>query len=169
MSMWRRGTSRASTTLVVPQMGRVTLLAITEHGCRLQERANAVLAQAAHPGEHGAALAREGGYLAGEYHRLYSWVSDTPADFDGAATASAAAQRTADDPAIVADRDDSELQRELAQLLMYHCQVLHYALRLAFPKYRAPIGDDHRRAVCLDLGEPAQRLHDLAEQLREQP
>lgn len=166
--MWRRGTSRASTTLGVPQMGRVTLLAIAEPGCRLQERANAVLAQAARPGEHGAALAREGGYLAGEYHRLYSWVSDTTADLDEA-TASAAARRAIDDPAIVADRDDSALQRELAQLLMYHCQVLHYALRLAFPKYRAPIGDDHRRAVCLDLGEPAQRLHDVVEQLREQP
>jgi hypothetical protein len=109
------------------------LLAVADRGCELQERSEAVLRGCATAEPPGPALAREGGYLAGEYHRLYGWAADADHLPDGDA-----------------------LRERLALLLMQHCQLLHYALRLAFPKtaHRAAV----RRAISPALGDPAARL-----------
>lgn len=110
----------------------LTLLAIVDRGCELQPRADAVLracASIAHPGP---ATAREGGYLAGEYHRLHGWAAD--ADRAGPVDA---------------------LYEQVALLMMQHCMLVHHAVRLAFPKTA------HRPARCPispELGDPGRAL-----------
>lgn len=143
----RRHRTRPATTLIDPWLERVMLAAIAEHGCGLQDRASAVLVAAAEPGAWGAGLAREGGYLAGEYYRLFGWASDI-----------------ATDP--IADREGAAQAQELVQVLMYHCQVLHDSIRLAFPKYLLP-GDQQLSLarVGISLGEPARRLRELTTEL----
>jgi hypothetical protein len=129
-------------------MSAVALLAIAERACELQDRAEAVLARAASPARRDAALAQEGGHLAGEYHRLAAWVRD-------------AVVEPGPDPTGAARR------QELAQLLGYHCQVLHDGIRLAFPRHVGPGTEDRlTRHISADLGRPGRRLRELTDELR---
>ena len=117
----------------------LALLAIVDRGCELQPRAEGVLracAGIAHPGPE---VAREGGFVAGEYHRLHGWAAD--AERTGAADA---------------------LYRHVALLMLQHCMLVHHAVRLAFPK------TGHRPARCPiapELGDPARRLRASRDEL----
>ena len=116
------------------------LLAVADRGCELQPRAEAVLLGCATDEPPTPTLAREGGYLAGEYHRLHGWAADAD-HLSGC----------------------DMLRERLAVLLMQHCQLLHHAVRLAFPKtaHRAAV----RRAIARELGEPAELLRATRDQL----
>jgi hypothetical protein len=117
----------------------LALLAIVDRGCELQPRAEAVLracATVTHPGPE---VAREGGYVAGEYHRLHGWVAD--------------ADRA---------RPVDALYQHVALLMLQHCMLVHHAVRLAFPKTA------HRPARCPiapELGDPARRLRERRDEL----
>ena len=117
----------------------LALLAIVDRGCALQPRAEAVLRACATIARPGPEVAREGGFVAGEYHRLYGWAAD--ADCTGAIGA---------------------LYKQVALLLMQHCMLVHYAVRLAFPK------SGHRPQRCPispELGNPARLLRDSRDEL----
>jgi hypothetical protein len=110
----------------------LALLAIVDRGCVLQARAEAVLSACASIARPGPEIAREGGYVAGEYHRLHGWAAD--ADRAGPL-----------DP----------LYKHVALLMMQHCMLVHHAVRLAFPKTM------HRPTRCPispELGDPGRRL-----------
>ncbi len=109
------------------------LLAIADRGCALQDRAQAVLRGCAVDEHPGIGLAREGGYVAGEYHRLHGWAADADHDVDV-------------DP----------LYRQVALLLMQHCMLVHYAVRLAFPRSGRRLPG--RLPIAPELGETARRL-----------
>lgn len=113
----------------------ITLQAVVDRGCELQRRAESFLLACSLPGEPGPAVAREGGAIAREYHRLHDW--------------SLAVEGRCPDP-------DSVDQR-VSELLMYHCVLVHDAVRLAFPRFRTPRAEQRRRALA-DLGDPARRL-----------
>jgi hypothetical protein len=112
----------------------IALLAIAERGCELQDRAEAVLLACATVEHPDFAVAREGGYVAGEYHRLHGWAAD--AEISGGPAAA--------------------LHRRVALLMMQHCMLVHHAVRLAFPK------SGRRRPgpcpIAPELGDPARRL-----------
>lgn len=116
------------------------LLAVADRGVELQERAEAVLRGCAGEDHPDIALAREGGYVAGEYHRLHGWAAD-------------------------ADRlpDGDGLRELMALLLMQHCMIVHHAVRLAFPKAAHRVG--LRRPIAPALGEPADRLRATRDEL----
>ncbi|WP_291419472.1 hypothetical protein [Actinophytocola sp.] len=122
--------------VAAPDVELHALLAIADRGCELQDRAEAVLRGCAGPDRPDTDLAREGGYVAGEYHRLHGWAVDTPSP-DAA---------------------------RVAQLLMGHCQLVHHAVRLAFPRsgHRT---ETHRRAISPDLGDPAGQLRARRDEL----
>jgi hypothetical protein len=111
------------------------LLAIAERGCELQDRAEAVLRVCATVEHPDLAVAREGGYVAGEYHRLHGWAADAERSDDGTVNG---------------------LHRLVALLMLQHCMVVHHAVRLAFPK------SGRRRPgpcpIAPELGDPARRL-----------
>lgn len=69
-------------------------------------------------------VAREGGAVAREYHRLWGWAVDL------AGTAG----------------PDSLEQRAVAVLLL-HCSLIHSAVRFAFPRCRTARTEQQRRAV----------------------
>lgn len=120
------------------------LLAIADRACELQDRAEAVLCACATVAQPNPSLAREGGYVAGEYHRLHGWAAD------------------ADRPGGM-DVDVDALHRQVALLLMQHCMLVHYAVRLAFPKSgRRPPGPC---PVSPELGDPARRLRASRDEL----
>jgi hypothetical protein len=116
------------------------LLAVADRGVELQDRAEAVLRRCAGEDHPAVALAREGGYVAGEYHRLHGWAADADhlAEGDG-------------------------LRELMALLLMQHCMLVHHAVRLAFPKAAHPAGV--RRPIGPELGEPAHRLRATRDEL----
>jgi hypothetical protein len=116
------------------------LLAIAERGCELQERAEAVLRRCAGTEHPDPSVAREGGYIAGEYHRLHGWAAD--AERAGAVDA---------------------LHRQVALLMMQHCMLVHYAVRMAFPKsaHRPP----GQNPISPELGDPARRLRASRDEL----
>ena len=110
----------------------LALLAIVDRGCALQPRAEAVLRACATIERPGPEVAREGGYVAGEYYRLHGWAAD--AGVSGPVGA---------------------LYGHVALLLMQHCMLVHHGVRLAFPKTaRRPA----RCPVSPELGDPARRL-----------
>jgi hypothetical protein len=119
----------------------LALLAIADQAIDLQERAEAVLHPCAAPGEPLPIVAREGGQIAGEYHRLWGWSLD-----------------------FAPHADPGSLERRLSELVMQHCQLLHVAVRLAFPKYRTPRTEQQRRAVD-DLGPSAAELRSVRDEL----
>lgn len=120
------------------ELRHAALLAVLDRACELQSRAETVLRACAGPGETDTAVAREGGYVAGEFHRLQGWVLDAG--------------------------DPTDVEREVAQLLVYHCQVVHYAVRLAFPRsgWQHP---DGRSGTTATLGDPAGRLRAVRDDL----
>ncbi|HEU5473486.1 MAG TPA: hypothetical protein VFV67_22810 [Actinophytocola sp.] len=119
----------------------LALLAIADRGIALQDEAVAALRACAVPGEPDGAAARAGGRVANEYHRLWA------ASLDFAPHA-----------------DPESLERRLSQLLLHHCQVLHHAIRFAFPKYRSARLERQRRSV-VDLGPPAEALCAVRDEL----
>ncbi|MEJ3653764.1 hypothetical protein WEH80_12340 [Actinomycetes bacterium KLBMP 9759] len=115
----------------------ITLDTIAQQACELQVDAEAVLTACGACREPDARLAREGGRVAGEFHRLHAWLLDLDVE-----------------PTLRASKD------ELAAAIMHHCQVVHVSIRLAFPTYRInPAG--HRRTV-LTLGDRGTHLRSLA-------
>lgn len=116
-----------------PDLWLPGLLAIAERGCELQDRAQAVLRGCARLDHPDLSLAREGGHVAREYHRLYGWAVEA----DGGAGTDA-------------------LCRHIALLLMQHCMTVHYAVRMAFPN--ADHGTRSRRPISPELGDTADRL-----------
>jgi hypothetical protein len=93
----------------------LALLAIADQAILLQERAEAVLQACGDPGEPSHFVAREGSRVAGEYQRLWGW------SLDFAPSAGA-----------------GSLERRLSDLVLLHFQMLHVAVRLAFPRQGAP-------------------------------
>jgi hypothetical protein len=116
------------------------LLAVADRGVELQDRAEAVLRGCAGEDYPDIALAREGGYVAGEYHRLHGWAADADHLTDG-----------------------DGLRELMALLLMQHCMLVHHAVRLAFPKAAHRPG--LRRPIAPELGEPAARLRATRDEL----
>lgn len=117
----------------------LALLAIVDRGCALQHRADAVLRDCASIARPGPGVAREGGYVAGEYHRLHGWAADA-------------------DRASALDAP----YKHVALLLMQHCMLVHHAVRLAFPKTM------HRPARCPiapGLGDPGRQLRASRDEL----
>lgn len=113
----------------------ITLQAVVDRGCALQRRAESFLLACSLPDEPGPAVAREGGAIAGEFHRLHAWSVDV-------------AGRSS---------DPESVDQRVSALLMYHCVVVHEAVRLAFPRFRTPRVEQRRRELA-DLGDPARRL-----------
>jgi hypothetical protein len=102
----------------------LALLAIADQAIILQERAEAVLQACAEPGEPSHFVAREGSRVAGEYQRLWGW------SLDFAPSAGA-----------------GSLERRLSDLVGLHFQLLHVAVRLAFPRQATPGAFRSHRAV----------------------
>lgn len=123
----------------------IALLAIAERGCELQDRAEAVLLACATVEHPDFAVAREGGYVAGEYHRLHGWAAGAERSGDGAGG-----------NADISSGPVEAQHRRVALLMMQHCMLVHHAVRLAFPK------SGRRRPgpcpIAPELGDPARRL-----------
>ncbi|HET9139021.1 hypothetical protein [Actinophytocola sp.] len=119
----------------------VALLAVADRGIALQDDAVAVLRACAAPGEPDGSVAREGGRVAGEYHRLWAFALD-----------------------FARHADPDSLERRVSQLLLHHCQVLHHAIRFAFPKFRTERLEQARQSV-VDLGPPAEEMRSLRDEL----
>ncbi|MFL6142466.1 MAG: hypothetical protein ACJ72N_11450 [Labedaea sp.] len=118
------------------------LLIIVDLGVGMQVDADSVLHACAAPEEPAPVLARAGGRVAGEYHRLWAWSLDY---------------------APYADVDS--LERRVSTLLRYHYEVLHVALRIAFPKYRRTARLELQRQAVTGLGAPAAELRSVREEL----
>jgi hypothetical protein len=123
------------------QLRVLGLLAIADLGCELQDRAEAVLRGCACTSRPDISLAREGGYVAGEYHRLSAWAAD--------------AER---------DAGIEALRRRITLLLSQHCMFVHHAVRLAFPRGATP-PRDYRRHIAPDLGDAGRRLRASRDEL----
>jgi hypothetical protein len=93
----------------------LALLAIADQAILLQERAEAVLQACGDPGEPSHFVAREGSRVAGEYQRLWGWSLD-----------------------FAPSAGVGSLERRLSDLVLLHFQMLHVAVRLAFPRQGAP-------------------------------
>lgn len=113
----------------------VTLQAVVDMGCELQGRAESFLLLCSLPGEPGPAVAREGGEIARQYQRLHAWALDV----EGRSS------------------DPESLDQRVPVLLLYHCHVVHAAVRLAFPRSRTAASERRRRELTT-LGAPAPRL-----------
>lgn len=124
----------------------VALLAIAERGCELQDRAEAVLRECATVEHPDFAVAREGGYVAGEYHRLHGWAADAERPANGAVNVTV-----------------DGLYRLVALLMMQHCMLVHHAVRLAFPKSARHLPG--RCHIAPELGDPARRLRASRDEL----
>ena len=119
----------------------LALLAIADQALILQERAEAVLQACAEPGEPSHFVAREGSRIAGEYQRLWGWSLDfAPCAGDGS------------------------LERRLSDLVLLHFQLLHVAVRLAFPRQSTPGAFRSRRAVE-DLAPWVSELRSVRDEL----
>jgi hypothetical protein len=117
------------------------LLAIADQAIVLRERAEAVLQACASPGEPSHFVAREGGRVAGEYHRLWGWSLDF-APYAG----------------------EGSLERRLSELVMQHHRLLHVAVRLAFPRQPGP-GTVRPSGVVEDLGQWSTELRSVRDEL----
>lgn len=117
------------------------LLAIAERGLSLRARAVEVLRLCAAPGEPPSTVAREGGYVAGEYYRLWGWSLD-----------------------FAPNAGPESLERRVSVLLMQHCHLVHLAVRLAFPEYRT-VRLEQRRQMLVDLGPIVTELLTAREEL----
>ena len=119
----------------------LALLAIADQAILLQERAEAVLQACGDPGEPSHFVAREGSRVAGEYQRLWGW------SLDFAPSAGA-----------------GSLERRLSDLVLLHFQMLHVAVRLAFPRQGAPGAFRSVRAIE-DLTPWVAELRSVRDQL----
>src|SRR5436190_21814288 len=118
------------------------LLIIVDLGLEMQADADAVLHACAAPGEPASVLARAGGRVAGEYHRLWAWSLD-----------------------YAPHADPDSLERRVSALLRYHYELLHVALRIAFPKYRRPDRLERQTRAVTGLGAPAAELRSVRDEL----
>src|SRR5882672_7657780 len=78
------------------------LLIIADRGVAFQDEARDVIRACAGPAEPPVSVARQGGRVAGEYHRLWAWSLDF------------APQASPD-----------SVERRLSQLLIQHCHLVH--------------------------------------------
>lgn len=117
------------------------LRGIADRAVELQTQALAVLQACSAEEEPHAAVARTAGEIAGEYHRLWAWSLD-----------------------FATQADSESLERRLSQLLMQHCQLLHFAIRFAFPKCRSIRTEQQRRAAT-GLGTGANELKSVRNEL----
>jgi hypothetical protein len=118
-----------------------TLLALAEQGLAHQDRADAVLAACADAEDPRSAVAREGGRVAGEYHRLWAWSLD-----------------------VAPQAGPDSLERRLGQVLLQHCHLVHGAVRMAFPKLRTARTEEQRRSVD-GLGTTAAALRAVHDEI----
>jgi hypothetical protein len=119
-----------------------SLLTIADRAVELQDRADAVLFACAAPGEPSGRVAREGGAVANQYHRLSEWArSVTP------------------------DVDPASLEGRIRTLVSAHCDLVHWAIRFAFPQHRTERSEAQRRAVHR-LGRIAVDLRSARDELR---
>lgn len=140
---WGHRRPRPSEVAEDVELRLIALFAIAERGCELQDRAEAVLRACATVEHPAPEVAREGGYIAGEYHRLHCWAVD--AERSGGGCTDSGSTDTVDG-----------LHRLVALLMMQHCMLVHHAVRLAFPK-----SGRHRPGPCPiapELGDSARRL-----------
>ncbi|MFD0201995.1 MULTISPECIES: hypothetical protein [Saccharothrix] len=119
-----------------------TLLEVVVQAVALQERAEAVIADCAQPGEPSWEVARSGRAVAAQYSRLSGWAAD-----------------------LAWQTDRPPLPQRTVELLRYHLVMLDCALKLAFPRYRSDRLERHRLALT-GLGAPARELRDLESALR---
>jgi hypothetical protein len=118
------------------------LLEVVVQAVALQERAEAVIADCAQPGETSWEVARSGRAVAAQYGRLSGWAAD-----------------------LVWQTDRPPPPQRIVELLRYHLGVLDCALKLAFPRYRSDRLES-RRLSMTGLGAPARELRDLEAALR---
>jgi hypothetical protein len=119
----------------------LALLAIADQAILLQERAEAVLQACADPDELSPLVAREGSRVAGEYQRLWNWSLD-----------------------FAPSAGKGSLERRLSDLVLLHFQMLHVAVRLAFPRQATPGAFRSVRAVE-DLAPWVVELRSVRDQL----
>lgn len=119
-----------------------SMLVIVERAVELQDRADSALFACATGDDPPTGAAREGGVVAGEYHRLWEFARDAA---PGAGPES--------------------LEGRVTALLFAHCQVVHTAVRFAFPQYRTERSERQRRSVQR-LGAIAEQLRSAADELR---
>jgi len=117
------------------------LAEVLDRAVELQPEAEAVIRACARPGETPTRLARDGGWVVGQYFLLHKQVEQLPVD-----------------------RSLAQLHRRARELLAYHLELLGVCLNLAFPQYRDPKLEARR--LSLDgLGPPAVQLRKLREEL----
>jgi len=119
----------------------LALLAIADQAIVLLERAEAVLLACAAPEEPPHAVAREGGRLAGEYHRLWVWSLD-----------------------FAPHAGPGSLERRLSDLVMQHYRLLQATVRRAFPQRPLRIATPTANAAE-DLGRWAGELRSVRDEL----
>jgi hypothetical protein len=112
------------------------LIAVVEHGIRLQPDAEETIAECCRPGETPPDVARRGGRIVSEYARLF---------------------RLAEDLSVTAGPDS--LQVRVAELLMYHTTTVEGCLKLAFSQFWSPKAQRHGHSHT-GLGEPARTLRE---------
>ena len=113
------------------------LLEVVVQAVALQDRAEAVIASCAQPGETSWEVARSGRAVAAQYGRLSGWAAD-----------------------LVWQTDRPPPPQRVVELLRYHLGMLDCALKLAFPRYRTDRLESRRLAMT-GLGAPARELRDL--------
>ncbi|QQQ73491.1 hypothetical protein IOD16_19550 [Saccharothrix sp. 6-C] len=118
------------------------LLEVVVQAVALQDRAEAVIADCAQPGEPSWEVARSGRVVAAQYSRLSGWAAD-----------------------LVWQTDRPPPPQRIVELLRYHLVMLDCALRLAFPRFRTDRLESRRLAMT-GLGSPARELRDLESALR---
>jgi hypothetical protein len=102
----------------------LALLAIADQAILLQERAEAVVQACGDPREPSHVVVREGSRVAGEYQRLWGWSLD-----------------------FAPSAGVGSLERRLSDLVLLHFQMLHVAVRLAFPSQASPGAFRSLRAI----------------------
>jgi hypothetical protein len=119
----------------------LALLAIADQAIILEERAEAVLQACGEPGEPSHFVAREGSRVAGEYQRLWCWSLD-----------------------FAPSANEGSLERRLSDLVLLHFEMLHVAIRLAFPRQSTPGAFRSLRAVE-DLSPLVAELRSVRDEL----
>lgn len=119
----------------------LALLAIADQAIVLQERAEAVLEVCAEPGEPSSSVVREGRRLAEEYQRLWGWSLD-----------------------FAPSAGVGSVERRLSDLVLLHFQMLHVAVRFAYPRQATPGAFRSLRAVE-DLTPWVAELHSVRDEL----
>jgi len=119
----------------------LALLAIADQAILLQERAEAVLHACAEPAESAQFAVREGARVAAEYQRLWTWSLE-----------------------FAPSAGDGSVERRLSDLVLLHFQMVHVAVRLAFPRQATP-GAYRRVRAVEDLAPWVDELRSVRDEL----